>query len=157
MQDGLEQVILVVRLEGRLPRQHLVQQHSQSPPVHGRPVLQLLQDLNRQLHYFNAPHRHTTAVWRSTNYLLLINLKVSVLSIFTGDCDHQSCGVVTYLSQSTVTRPVFDYILPATSSTKLKRKFKKKTSFLNSFLSQNKSTKSMPCNVRYLPVKIPSK
>lgn len=45
VQDGLEQVVFVVGLEGGLPRQHLVQEHAQRPPVHGRTVLQLLQDL----------------------------------------------------------------------------------------------------------------
>lgn len=34
MEDGLEQVILIVGLEGRLPSHHLVHQNPQGPPVH---------------------------------------------------------------------------------------------------------------------------
>jgi len=48
VQDGLEQVVLVVSLERRLARHHLIHQHAQRPPVHRRPVLQLLQDLHRE-------------------------------------------------------------------------------------------------------------
>jgi len=48
VQNGLEQVLLVVRLERRLPRHHLVHQHAQGPPVNRRPVVQLLQNL--QIH-----------------------------------------------------------------------------------------------------------
>lgn len=46
MQDGLEQVILIVGLERRLAGHHLVHQHPEGPPVHRGPVFQLLQDLN---------------------------------------------------------------------------------------------------------------
>lgn len=45
MEDGLEQVILVVSLEGGLPSHHLIHQNPQGPPVHRGAVLQLLQDL----------------------------------------------------------------------------------------------------------------
>lgn len=46
VQDGLEQVVLVVGLERRLAGHHLVHQHAEGPPVHRGSVLQLLQDLN---------------------------------------------------------------------------------------------------------------
>lgn len=45
VEDGLEQVVLVVGLERRLSGHHLVHQHPERPPVHGGSVLQLLQDL----------------------------------------------------------------------------------------------------------------
>lgn len=45
VKDGLEQVVLVVSLEGGLPSHHLVHQHPQGPPVHRGAILQLLQDL----------------------------------------------------------------------------------------------------------------
>lgn len=45
VEDGLEQVVLVVRLKGGLPSHHLVHQHPQGPPVHRGAILQLLQDL----------------------------------------------------------------------------------------------------------------
>ena len=45
VEDALKEVVLVVGLEGRLPRHHLVHQHAQRPPVHRRTVVQLLQDL----------------------------------------------------------------------------------------------------------------
>ena len=48
VEDALEEVVLVVGLEGRLPRHHLVHEHAQRPPVHRRAVVQLLQDLQRQ-------------------------------------------------------------------------------------------------------------
>ena len=36
--DALEEVLLVVPVEGRLPDKHLVQQHTERPPIHGRVV-----------------------------------------------------------------------------------------------------------------------
>ena len=34
MQDGVEQVILIVAVERRLTNQHLIQQDAKRPPVH---------------------------------------------------------------------------------------------------------------------------
>ena len=42
VQDGLEQVVLVVGLERRLAGHHLVHEHAQRPPVHAEAVVQLL-------------------------------------------------------------------------------------------------------------------
>ncbi len=45
VEDALEEVVLVVGLEGRLAGHHLVHEHAQRPPVHGGAVVQLLEDL----------------------------------------------------------------------------------------------------------------
>ena len=48
VEDALEEVVLVVGLEWRLPGHHLVHEHAQRPPVHRRAVVQLLQDLRQE-------------------------------------------------------------------------------------------------------------
>lgn len=45
VEDGLKQVILIIRFKWWLARHHLVHEHTQGPPVHWWPILQLLQDL----------------------------------------------------------------------------------------------------------------
>ena len=49
VQDGLEEVVLVVGLERRLTGHHLVHEHAQRPPVHAEAVVELLQDLGRDV------------------------------------------------------------------------------------------------------------
>lgn len=44
VQDRLKQIVFVVCLEWRLPRHHLIHQHTECPPVNARAVLELLQD-----------------------------------------------------------------------------------------------------------------
>ena len=44
VQNRLEQIILVLRLEWRLTGQHFVHEHTKCPPVHGRSIVELLQD-----------------------------------------------------------------------------------------------------------------
>ncbi len=46
-QDGVEQIVLVLRLEWGLTRHHLVQQDPKRPPVHTGPVVKFLQDLQK--------------------------------------------------------------------------------------------------------------
>ena len=46
--DGLEQLVLVVPLEGRLADQHLVHQHAKGPPVYREGVLLPQQDLREE-------------------------------------------------------------------------------------------------------------
>lgn len=46
--DGLEKLVLIVTVEGGLANEHLVEQDSEGPPVHGEGVLQALQDLGRR-------------------------------------------------------------------------------------------------------------
>lgn len=48
VENGLEQIVLVIGLERRLSGHHLVHQHPERPPVHRGAVLQLLQDLSQQ-------------------------------------------------------------------------------------------------------------
>jgi len=45
VQDRLEQVVLIVGLEGRLASHHLIHEHAQGPPVNAEAVIQLLKDL----------------------------------------------------------------------------------------------------------------
>lgn len=46
--DGLEKLVLVVAVEGGLANEHLVEEDSEGPPVHGEGVLLALQDLRRE-------------------------------------------------------------------------------------------------------------
>lgn len=46
--DGVEQLLLVLPVEGRLADQHLVEEHAEGPPVHG--VVVLLAQQNLQAH-----------------------------------------------------------------------------------------------------------
>lgn len=43
--DGLKELVFIVAMERRLANQHLVQQDSKGPPVHGEGVLLTQQDL----------------------------------------------------------------------------------------------------------------
>ena len=52
VEDALEEVVLVVGLEGRLAGHHLVHEHAQRPPVHAGAVVQLLQDLQSEVSKF---------------------------------------------------------------------------------------------------------
>lgn len=45
MENRLKKVILIISFKRRLASHHLIHQHTQSPPVHRRAVLKLLQDL----------------------------------------------------------------------------------------------------------------
>ncbi len=45
MQDGLEEVVLVVRLERRLARHHLVHEDAKRPPVHTGSIVQFLSEI----------------------------------------------------------------------------------------------------------------
>lgn len=44
--DGLEELVLIVSVERRLTNQHLIQQDSKGPPVHGEGILLTQQDLS---------------------------------------------------------------------------------------------------------------
>lgn len=44
--DGLKQLVLIVSVERRLTNQHLIQQDSKGPPVHGEGILLTKQDLS---------------------------------------------------------------------------------------------------------------
>lgn len=57
--DGLKQLVLVVPVERRLTDQHLVQQDSKGPPVHGEGVLLAQQDLGPKSSLTSETHRHT--------------------------------------------------------------------------------------------------
>lgn len=46
VEDGLKKVVLVVSFKRRLTGHHFIHENAQSPPIHRRAVLQLLQDLN---------------------------------------------------------------------------------------------------------------
>lgn len=47
---GLEQLLFIAAVERRLTDQHLVQQHSERPPVHSAVVLLTQQDLTHRSH-----------------------------------------------------------------------------------------------------------
>lgn len=47
VQNGLKEVVLVLRLEGRVAAQHLVQQHTHGPPVNVGAIQHLLQNLKK--------------------------------------------------------------------------------------------------------------
>lgn len=48
IQNGLKEVVLVLRLEGCVAAQHLIQQHTHGPPVYVRAIQHLLQDLKKE-------------------------------------------------------------------------------------------------------------
>lgn len=45
IEDGLEEVVFILSLKGGVSREHLIQQHPQSPPIHRGSVQHLLQNL----------------------------------------------------------------------------------------------------------------
>lgn len=58
--DGVEQLLLVLPVEGRLADQHLVEEHAEGPPVHGVVVLLAQQNLQAR----GAEMRLTGRGWR---------------------------------------------------------------------------------------------
>ena len=56
VQDGVEQVVLVVAMERGLTNQHLVQQHAKRPPVHRGVVAKAFQDLEQCMGEFCSIH-----------------------------------------------------------------------------------------------------
>lgn len=58
--DGVEQLLLVLPVEGRLANQHLVEEHAEGPPVHGVVVLLAQQNLQARV----AETRLTGRGWR---------------------------------------------------------------------------------------------
>ena len=59
---GLEQLLFIAAVERRLTDQHLVQQHSERPPVHSAVVLLTQQDLT------HTSHTHTHTVFKQARF-----------------------------------------------------------------------------------------
>ena len=62
--DAVEEVVLVVAVEGRLTDHHLVEQHAEAPPVHRAVVLLALQNLLANKH---STYTNTCACTRLAN------------------------------------------------------------------------------------------
>jgi hypothetical protein len=77
VQDGLEQIILIICLKRRLARHHLVHKHTQRPPVHRRIVLQFLQNLRSNVVGGTAERLRCLA----RHHALLAHAKVSDLTV----------------------------------------------------------------------------
>lgn len=72
--DGLKQLVLIVSVERRLTNQHLIQQDSKGPPVHGEGILLTQQDLSPKtsLRFRNTPNafrltQPNCSKWKSEN------------------------------------------------------------------------------------------
>lgn len=56
--DRLKQLVLVVSVERRLTNEHLIQQDSKGPPVHGEGILLPQQDLSPKTSLSSETHQH---------------------------------------------------------------------------------------------------
>lgn len=69
--DGLKQLVLIVSVERWLTDQHLIQQDSKGPPVHGEGILLTQQDLSPKTSMTSETHQHNPAaqmdIWKQVS------------------------------------------------------------------------------------------